>query len=228
MKGNKDETAKIALWALADKKKGLMEFEKKIGPGGALDIGFQFKKNSTGEIEPEITTEKYSRTIKFEDPQKKEKILQWQQIKPKMDIWQTKSFSSDEKKELWLDTDKIGEDIDLSKITVGKHSLKVVRFFDGVIFDESFIEFEVASSIKSLITVLNRDFMRSDLREEKNRNDWLNDLSISYQFLSNGEEKLALERLNQLMKKVESDESEEERERNKIKEAILAIIKKSI
>ena len=145
-----------------------------------------------------------------------------------MVFWQPKSFSSDEKKELWLDTDKIGEDIDLSKITVGKHSLKVVRFFDGVIFDESFIEFEVASSIKSLITVLNRDFMRSDLREEKNRNDWLNDLSISYQFLSNGEEKLALERLNQLMKKVESAESEEERERKKIKEAIVAIIKNPI
>ncbi len=228
LKGYQEEKTRIALWTLGEGKRNKIELEKEIGPGVSLDIQLQLKAKSLGEVEAEIIAEKYSGTIKFKNLDKGEKILNWKTIQPEIEFWQSKFCSDNETSELRLDGKRIEGALDLSKLEVGKRELKVVRLSDQNVFDEASLEFEIVSSIKSLITVIAKDFSRGDIKEETNRDGWLNDLAISYQLLSNGENKLALEKLKDLFLKVEADQFEEEKEREKIKGAIMAIIENPI
>ncbi len=229
LSGQKEGEVHFAFWTLTEKNKVKREFQKYLGSGIDLELEVVLARKDNGNVEPEIISEKYDKTISFIYPKSGEKILNWKKIQPEISLWQSTGFLKEEKKQMWLDDILLEEaNFDLAKLKVGKHQLKVKRFFNQDYFEESSLEFESVSSIKSLITVIGRDFKNGGMKEVQNRNTWLNDLAISYQFLSNGKKNLALEQLNQLALKIQNDGLEDAAEKEKLKSAIMAIIENPI
>jgi hypothetical protein len=73
--------------------------------------------------------------------------------------------------------------------------------------------------------VLNQDFKRGELSNEREKNIWLNDLALSYQFLSNRENAFALDKLDELANKISQNDEVGSEEKEKILTILKAIRK---
>lgn len=224
--GQSEGRVDFAVWTVSEKGRTRKDFEKQLKTGVELNLGIGLDRKSDGGIEPIIISEKYYRTVSFLHPRQNEKILNWQTLRPNVDFIQLGNVFNDEKIDFWLDEKPLnGDKIDLSKINLGKHRVAVRRSVANKILDESEVEFEVESSIKSLITVLNQDFKRGELSNEREKNIWLNDLALSYQFLSNRENAFALDKLDELANKISQNDEVGSEEKEKILTILKAIRK---
>lgn len=193
---------KTAFWHLSERddlKK--IDAEYPIDTGIKITFEINLDNTSTGEPNISIDSIAWSNLVNITKPRNNAEYLNWQYLSPETNVWQ---IGGDFNK-LQLDHEVDGEialdRVDLSLLSLGKHKLKAVSQWEingNSQREEKEVEFSVKTSLKSLITLLNRYYKENKISNWEKRSEMINLLTEAYQDSSNGKEIEAKNKINEI------------------------------
>jgi len=168
------------------------ELEKSIDKG--IEVSYEIKMGEKENGDPEITVEKvaWSNLLRVEIPEAGKKYLNWRKIVPRVNVWQDAEDLeniSDINFNYELDGNPVGRDIDPGEISLGSHNLKITgrwKIGDQEQSEEKEVPFEVSTSLKSLMALINRFHRERKIVNWETRSSLINLLAEAYQESSNG------------------------------------------
>lgn len=186
----------IAFWHAGEGNKfEKIEDQREISEEAAIDYKINLEDNGSGS--PKINLVKISSQslIRIISPRNGDSLLNWQLLKPEISVFSENQGFDGEKVKLsyFLDDIETDSTLDLGKIPLGTHSLKVKGEFSGrengnnSFSQEPEVNFTLKSSLKSLATLANRFYEERELRSWDEKSKLANVLSEAYQCSSNGD-----------------------------------------
>ncbi len=225
--GRENGKIDLAFWVTnSDGKFKHLTFEREMAPEVSLELEIALSEDDAGEVTMEVTKEKYIDALQFISPKEGERFLNWQKLKPELSFLQIPGQSGGGALQFFMNEEEwAGETINLKELALGRQTLKVKNMANeydnqnqtgGETFEEKTVNFEVATSIKSLITLINRAYEEGEIMSWDLKSRWLSELALAYQDLSNGREVEAKEQLGDLREDILVAEEIREEERGSL------------
>jgi len=198
---------RAAFWnSSSENKFSKQELEVPVDEG--LAISYEIKLGEKDGEEPEIILQEatWSNLLRVENPAAGHEYLNWQKIVSKARVWNKANDLkniSDINLGYELDGNPVEEKVDLGMISLGGHNLKINgrwKVGNREQNEEKEVSFKTVTSLKSLMTLVNRFFKEGKITDWEARSRLINLLAEAYQDKSNGRNSLAKNKIGEVGK----------------------------
>ena len=189
--GNSEGKLKLALWNLSSGKDlARQEKENSISKDVKLAYSVELKKGVSDIPEIEIKKINYSNLLKLTTPADQAEYLNWQYIFPAARLWQGDERIKNPRLAYSLDGEAVADKVDLATLALGAHNFKATGSWqqeENVENESQEANFNVSTSCKSVITLVNRLYAEEKVLSWGQRSALINLTAEAYQAHSNGD-----------------------------------------
>jgi len=181
--GNKGGKVNTAFW-LNNEELSMKEGEFNIEKDVKIEylLGFNDNKINVNEIN-------WSNILQIKSPQSKQ-YLNWQYLSPEAVLW--KDMESIPQFNYLIDSEPVKGILDLGKMELGNHKLEVeARWMNNLKenSEKGEVEFEVISSYKSLMVLIDRMYKEEEITDWGLRSETINLIAEAYEYSKKGDNK---------------------------------------
>ena len=209
--GKEEGTFKASFWHLTEND-DLSNSEVEYPIQAGVKVVFEVNLESLPDGEPKVsaTNVSWSNLLDITFPKNNGTYLNWQYLIPQTNIREKEKILGNAQLCYEIDGNPVDSRVDLGTLKLGLHRLKAKGNWkiDGVgQNEEKEAAFIVSTSIKSLITLINRFNEEQKLANWEMRSTLMNLLAEAYQESSNGKTTSAKGRITEAKRVLEADDS---------------------